>query len=443
MHHVKVSPTVSALDGTHIHLENKTLSRSCYWFIWVMYAFVYMTKCCYTAAMASMVSEGVLTKTQTGTITAAFYIIYGPLQLLGGIVSDKYNPYRMIKLSLIGATIANTIIFFNHNYTVMLIAWCFNALAQFSLWPCTFKIISSQLVRSDRKMMTFYISFGTSAGMFLSYLVAAFVSSWEYNFAISAVVLLVFAIATDMVYRFAMEPYMKPDRDVIVKNGKIEIEKTESKNEGSTLAIFWKTGFYSMCILVFLRVVIDNGIKTLTPTMLMEMYPGVSASYGNILGVAVILAGIVGMLLVRIVYPKYIYSELLAHFLVLIVALPFVLGLRLIGVIPMGYPVVMLCVASALFTAMRTFAYNYNLRFVEYGKSGTAAGVSNMAESFAVTAQSYGFVAIAENFGWNSTMNVCCIAVVIAIVMNAITYAKWQKFKGERIPLLHKFVKKK
>ena len=128
-----------------MHLENKKVSFMYFWIIWLMYALVYMTKNCYSAAMASIVSEGILTKSQTGLITALFYGVYGPLQIVGGIYADKYNPGKLIKIGLIGAGIANAIIFFNQNYYVMLIVWTFNAIVQFALYPAVFKIVSSQL----------------------------------------------------------------------------------------------------------------------------------------------------------------------------------------------------------------------------------------------------------------------------------------------------------
>ena len=80
------------VDGVHMHLENKKISRRFFWLLWLLYAVVYMTKSCYSAAMASIVSEGILTKSQTGLINAAFYGVYAPLQIVGGIFADKYNP---------------------------------------------------------------------------------------------------------------------------------------------------------------------------------------------------------------------------------------------------------------------------------------------------------------------------------------------------------------
>ena len=110
----------------NIHLENKHESRTFFWFLWVLYAVVSMTKNCYNGALASIVSEGILTKSQTGFITAMFYVVYTPLQIIGGMSTDRFSPERMIKIGLVGAAVANIIIFFNQNYYVMLAAWVFN-----------------------------------------------------------------------------------------------------------------------------------------------------------------------------------------------------------------------------------------------------------------------------------------------------------------------------
>ena len=160
------------VDGVHMHLENRKIGKFFFWYIWVMYALVYMTKYCFSSALAPIVESGLLTKSQTGFIAASFHFVYAPLQILGGMFADRYNPERMIKLSLGGSAIANLIIFLNQNYYVMLFAWMFNAIAQFVIWPSVFKIMASQLPRSERKKNAFYMSFCTTFGLLISYIVA-------------------------------------------------------------------------------------------------------------------------------------------------------------------------------------------------------------------------------------------------------------------------------
>jgi len=195
----------------NVHFENRKLSRCFFIFIWVMYAIVYMTKSCFSAAMASIVFEGIMTKSQTGLIISAFNLVYAPLQIFGGVFADKYDPEKLIKIGLVGGGIANLIIYLNQNYYLVLTVWILNAVVQFALWPAVFKIVSSQIVKEDRKNATYYISFGTTAGLFLAYLVAAFLPSWEYNFAVSAAALLLLALVWHIVTK-RVEIYMIPDK---------------------------------------------------------------------------------------------------------------------------------------------------------------------------------------------------------------------------------------
>ena len=173
------------LKDTDVHLENKRISRIFFAFIWIAYALVYMTKSSFSGALSAIVAEGELTLTQASLINAAFYGVYTPLQILGGVFADKYNPQRLILVGLVGSSVANLVIFLNQSFYVMLAAWIFNAIIQFALWPAIYKIISSQLVRSDRANMMFFISFASSGGLLVNYAVSAAIPRWNYSFAIS------------------------------------------------------------------------------------------------------------------------------------------------------------------------------------------------------------------------------------------------------------------
>ena len=186
---------MNLLKDTNVHLENKRISRIFFVFIWIAYALVYMTKSSFSGALSAIVAEGALTLTQASMINAAFYAVYTPLQILGGVFADKYSPERLVMIGLLGSAVANAIIFLNQNFIVMLLAWIFTAIIQFSLWPAIYKIISSQLVRSDRSGMVFFISFASSGGLLINYAVSAVIPKWQYSFAISTVTLVALAVA--------------------------------------------------------------------------------------------------------------------------------------------------------------------------------------------------------------------------------------------------------
>ena len=100
------------------YLESKKLSIILLLSIFLLYAVVYMTKNVFSSAMASIVEEGFMTKSQTGLINAVFWFVYAPFQIVGGFAADKYSPYKLILIGLIGGLISNIIIYFKNFATL-------------------------------------------------------------------------------------------------------------------------------------------------------------------------------------------------------------------------------------------------------------------------------------------------------------------------------------
>lgn len=418
-----------SVDGVHMHLESKKVSRNFFWMLWIMYAAVYMTKNCYSAAMASIVNEGILTKTQTGLISAIFYGVYAPLQVLGGVFADKYNPERMIKIGLVGSGVANLIIFFNQNYYVMLVVWTFNAVIQFALWPSVFKIISSQLEPGYRAKGVYFISFSSTFGLILSYLIAAILSEWQYNFMVSAVSLFGFAIVFHIV-DVKVERYMVPDHRPRPKDGIIETKKSSVP----AWKLFLYSGFYLLILITILRTVTANGIKTLTATFLMESYEKISPSIGNLLNILIIVAGILGVMFVnQFVYPRMIRNEVLAIMLLVGLSIIPVLVITFAGKISVTIIIVALCMAAFLLTATNVIASRCCAAFAKYGKNGLASGVNNSCASIAIMIQNYGILSIADHKGWSTVVWLWVIMLVVCVMLATIAFPLWKRFKKERV----------
>lgn len=406
-----------------IHLENKEVSRKFFWFIFITYALVCMTKNCYNGAMASIVSEGVLTKSQTGLITAVFYLVYAPMQVVGGIVADKFSPQRIIKIGLIGAAIANAVIYLNQNYYVMLTAWAFNGLIQFGIWPSIFKIVSSQLVRSDRVQMVFYLSFCSTGGLVLAYLLAAILPNWEYNFVVSAFVLLLLAIILHISNKH-INPYMKWDKEEEPQEKKEET----SKNHPSTMKVFLKSGFFFVCITILLSITVSQSKSTLSSIMLVENYKNVSPSLGNILTIVFVLSGMVGTIIAK-KFCDSVRNELVAMALTLVVQIPLLAICIFIGKIPVIVVVIVLALVAALESIANLFRNYYNVYFVKYGKSGTAAGILNSAMSVSYMLAAYVMPKTVEMFGWGTYLTSLPVLIGISALSLALVCKTFKNFK--------------
>ncbi len=420
------------MSDINIHLENKKESRSFFVFLWLMYATVYMTKNCFSGALAAIVEEGTFTLTQTTFISAAFYLAYAPLQILGGIFADKYSPEKLITIGLLGSAVSNIVIFFSQNYYVMLISWVFSAIVQFALWPAVFKIMSSQLVRSDRSRMVFYMSFGSSGGLILTYVVSAFLTDWRYNFLISAIILVVDAVIMQ-IYCVHLNPIMKKDY-VVAPSDDTPLEPW-NMTRVSTFRIFLISGFFAVLPAVLLRTMVENGTKTLSPTMLVQSYDGISPMIGNLLNIFIIIAGVLGTLLVKLaLFPRIIKNEVTGYLLMLIFSLPFTILLRFVGDLPVWLVVLSLCMISMSLTATHLLTQYYTMNFTACGKNGTAAGVINAAASCGLLLQYCVFGSIADLFGWTVVTTAWIGMVAVSVVSIAFAIRPAARFKMKQMP---------
>lgn len=414
------------LKDTRIHLENKHISRIFFIFIWVAYALVYMTKSCFSGALSAIVAEGALTLTQASMINAAFYAVYTPLQILGGVFADRYNPEKLILIGLLGSAVANVIIFLNQNFLVMLIAWIFNAMIQFSLWPAIYKIISSQLVRSDRTNMMFFISFASSGGLLITYAVSAVIPKWQYNFAISALVLIALAVALIILCK-----HYSP---LLIKDRTETATATENAPQSiRTGKLFLISGCFALMVTVLIRAMVENGTKTLSATMLFQSYESISPSIGNLLNTLIILAGVAGTVLVRFfIFPKLIKNEITAFLVLLALALPFAVVLRFVGKLPIGIVVAALAMIALSLSPTVLCTQHYNMRFIKYGKNGTAAGVLNAAASLGFTLQYCVFGPVAQTLGWPTVTTLWIVMISLAIVSILFAIRPFKRFINDK-----------
>ena len=418
-------PSINLDRDVNVHFEDRRKSRIFFLFLWFLYSFVYLTKNCFNGALSDIVTEGLMTKSQTGLITALFYLVYTPGQIAGGFICDKVSPEKLIKIGLLGGTIANAIIFFNQNYYVMLSAWLFNALAQFALWPAVFKIISSQLVRSDRKQMLFGISFSSTAGLILSYLLAAIVSDWRYSFAFSAIVLLVFAISLHLMDKWA-SPHLKWDPP-----SAIIPDRDHPATRMSTFKVFSLSGFFPFLIATLLVVIVTQSNASLAPVMLVENYKNISPTIGNLLNIFMLAAGLGGTLFANTFLIRNLKNHPKVTALSLLIPLPFCLLCPRVGKIPVSAMVALLCVLSCISSITVLIRSNYTATFVKYGKNGAAAGILNAGASVSFMLASYVIPRIQESFGWVITLWTWPVLISVAIPLFLL--AGWQYAKFSRM----------
>ncbi len=414
-------------------MKNRTLIDSgksirLFLLVFISYALIYMTKNCYSAAMASIVDEGIMSKSETGLIAAMFYLVYAPFQIIGGIAVDRYSPAKLVSVGIIGAAASNLAIYFTDNYVAMIVIWSLNAIVQFGVWPGIFKIISTELKFEHRMMGIFYISMASTVGLILSYLCAAVISYWKYNFLMSAILLFVLALIFILTYSRLSRSMVEDEH--AERLAAISSRKTEHKT--GALGVMLRAGMPLLLIVNLIHSALNLGIKALAPVMLMESYEAVSPALANVLNIILIIAGPVGLLASHNPAFRRISSPT-AMAVLLAVVIPLMTVTVFIGRISIVFIIIALTLLMVCTGAMSIFFSYMSRAFERYGCAGTVAGTFNCMASLGIVLANYVFARLAEEQGWQFTI-ICWLAVTgLALVLCLASIPAWKKFTKEVI----------
>ena len=389
------------------------------------YAFVCLTRNCFSSAMVFIVDEGYLTSFETGIITATFYLVYAVLQVAGGIITDKWHPEHLITIGLVGGGFCNLIIFFNQSYPVMLVAWALNAVFQLGVWPATFKLVSTTLHKDMRTSSLFIVTFSNPLGVVASYLVSAFVNTqWRLNFLISAVGLFILAPAFEMVIR-RITPDLADDISLLDKSNE---KSSNSKNTGF-LSLAFGSGLAIILVIAFIRTGFDLGLKSVTPLMIKQSYERVTPVLATLLNIIVLVAGALGTVIAYIVYPKHVKNESIVIAVFFSIALPLTVASLLLGSISYWWIVIFMSLIVMLMGATSLFTTSYiAARFNKWGKGATVAGILNCASSLGIVAANALFTGLSESIGWHGVVVVWVITMSTATLLSFVVIPLWTKF---------------
>ncbi len=393
---------------------------------WVMYAIVSMTKSAFSASIASIVEEGLFTKSYAGAINAGYYFFYGSAQLLLVKLVDRISPVKLINMALVGAGISMLGFALANNFLTMLILWSITGLLQFAIWPATIRIIAKYLVPEHRGRAMVYIALSYCVGMLTNYAVASVVlnfSYWRTLFWIYLCIIIVTIVIWTVTARKTVS-VLEPCEH----NEEVLASKKEEKPSG-TWKIFWTSGIICMLLPAFVRTMMDMGLKSWVPTMIMECYEGVSPSFASIITTILLLVNLGGIYIVKMVYPKRIKSEALCFALCFVISIPFTLLLLLTGKISV-YAVVL------FLTLVTTFMYSGHQiinviipsKFAQMNLSGGVASLLNAVASFGAVVANFGYGFLADNFGWTATIMSWNIMAILAALFALLSVKAWNRF---------------
>lgn len=412
------------------YMENERLSLVLFFSVAIMYAIIYMTKNCYSAAMVRLVEEGTLTKSQTGTINAVFYLVYGAFQIPGGIAADRFSPYKLIALGFFGATVSNALITVNDNYYFMMAVWAFNAVVQFGVWPAIFKLVSQALSPVHRHNGVFYITFASTLGLIMSYILAGAVSGWRMNFVVSAIAL---AVATLywIVFGKIMDKKMVEEEPYHGNPHLPEAKVHDTEYTGSFAKLLISSGLVLVLPVVVLQSVFSLGIQAVAPSMFKESYNNISSSFASLLTIIPIVVGVVGKFMVKAIYRKKVYNECLFMAMCLALIIPIFGVMLFVGKISMWIIVVLVSLVVLIAAASGMLPFTYiSVRFSKLGKGATVSGIINAMSALGIVVANYVSPRVADAFNnnWVPVILVWMAFALISAIISFIAFFPWRRF---------------
>ena len=406
------------------HLESKSLSVILFIIIFLMYSIVYMTKNMFSSAMATIVEEGIMTKSQTGAISGMFWLVYAIFQVFGGFAADKYSPAKLISIGIAGSIVSNIIIYLYPTYPVIMGAWIFNAIIQFGIWPGIFKIVSTELKESFRSTGMFWILFPTSVGLALSMLVASYVTNWLDNFFV-AIISLTFSLVLWIV------SYGLISRKMVTEG----ILKTHTKKQehpkqiASMKFVIFGTGLISIIIVSFMRTMVDNGIKMMTPVMLMESYANMPGAIATRMSVILVVFSTLGVFITGLVRKWITTNEVTGTLGMLAISIPALILSFFVGKIHYLAVLAGLSIAVAFVHSAAPMTGSFAaMRFNIYGRGGTVSGIINATAAIGNVVASYVFAKIAEFAPWSSVVLIWIIGLAVSVGLCLAVVSLWNKF---------------
>ena len=407
------------------YLESRRLSILLFLFLFFLYAVVYMTKNIFSSAMAIIVEDGFMTKSQTGMINAVYWFVYAIFQVLGGFAVDKYSPYKLIMIGLAGAAVSNLIIYFNQSYFVMIGAWTFNAIIQFGIWPGVFKIVSTKIAPEMRGTAVFWMLFSTSVGLGLSMLIASFVGHWKQNFLVSVISLLVMMIFYFVLEHFLDKRMVEVDISSDGNNEKISVEKAPM------MPLMLSSGLIVFLIVCLLRVAIDNGIKMMTPVMLMESYSTLPAALSTRLSTILIIFSAIGIFIAGGMRSKITSNEPKAQIILYGLSILPLVAVCFVGRIHYILILLALSLSVMLIHGAAPFSQSYvALHFEKHGRIGTVSGILNATASIGNILASYIFAKMAELMPWQQVTLSWLVAILVCMALCIAVLHRWTRFTG-------------
>lgn len=395
-------------------IENKKQVNRLIFLFMMTYLASYLTRINFGAIVSEIeASTGILKSLLSLSLTGSF-ITYGLGQIVSGVLGDYISPKKLITLGFVLTIFMNLCVTLFYNPYIMAIIWCINGFAQSFMWPPLVKLMLGLLSEEDYKKATVRVSWGSSIGSILIYLISPVlikIAGWKSVFIFSAV------SASFMLFLFT-----KYCVD-------IKAEKRIKKEKSTHRFNIFHPVLIAIMIAIVLQGMLRDGVTTWMPSLISETY-SLGSSISILSSVVLPVFSILSFSLTSKIYATCIKNPMMLSCVLFLLG-----GLSSFGLIFFnGFNPLVSVGLGALLTGCM---HGVNLilicmlpaYFKTTGSVGTISGVFNSCTYVGSAISTYGVAYLVETFSWSLALQIWMIVALAGGFICLLCMPMWNKYK--------------
>lgn len=403
----------------------------------MVYFTSYITRLNYNAAMAAIIEEGTLTKTQAGGIGSALFFTYGFGQLISGALGDRFRPHHIMATGLGLTAVCNLLMplasSVSASHVLMTVVWGINGFAQALMWPPIVKLMASYLNEDEYARCNWLVSTAAHTATILIYIaVPACITwlNWRAAFILSAVLAALCMAVWLFGFRAVAGKLTDHSAEMVAARSATSSKQGTPRRLGLGQA-FVASGTVMIFIAIAMQGFLKDGVQSWMPIFFTEVFD-MASSTAILSNVLLPVFNILVVSVATWLYQKVFHHEVregMAFF-----ALAVVLCI-LLACFYQSSAVLCLILAAIITGSM----HGINLMFISFlprrfaatGKVATVSGISNACSYVGSCISSYGIALVAEKMGWQTTIFSWAAIALVGVVLCLLAYRRWSRFIAE------------
>lgn len=402
-------------------MEGKKLA----WLLTLLYCASYVTRINYAAALQAIISATGFPKSELSVIAVCLSVTYGLGQIINGWIGDRIKPQNLLFCGLLLSSVINLLFPFTEMLLpreavipTMAVLWAINGFAQAMMWPPIMKILVSTMDEATYAYSVVRISWGSSFGTILVYLIAPLIvsfASWKWVF---------FGCAAFGALVTALWGALKSRVDCDTKKQAAPIGTDTSAER------FPRGAVLSLVLIAFAIVMMGmlrDGVTNWMPTYLAEVFRFDDAM-SILCTVSLAVFSILSFSVASWLYRRFFKNEVVCAMAIFAVAILSALVMFLF--FDVGAAVAIGCmslITGCMHGINLMLITHVPKRFKRFGNVSTASGVINSFTYVGAAISTYGVAVLSEWIGWRNTVGVWAIIALCGGGACAIAASAWKK----------------